>query len=166
MKDRKSQYHEMLRSYFKQQEDEKFTKDCTFQPKINSISQSRFYYYEVSGEDGSIKQKANVIKRNELWKEWKERKLIDLQKEQESKITNMCTFTPKMNRSTSQNRNSMYGSQNSPAKINHKAVDKFVHRQELARCLKKEKEILARWEKLNIGARLNNESLKSIDSQK
>ena len=164
MKDRKSQYHEMLRSYFQQQEDEQFEKDCTFQPKINSISQSRFYYYEVSGEDGSIKQKANVVKRNELWKECKDKKLDDLKKEQETRINDIWTFTPKMNRSRSRNKESAYSSNSSPTKINHKAVDKFVHRQELARWLKREKEIYQ--EKLNTGSRINHDSLKNIDEQK
>lgn len=164
MKDRRSQYHEMLRSYFKQQEDEQFEKDCTFQPKINSISQSRFYYYEVSCDDGNIKQKANVVKRNELWRECKEKKLDSLKREQEIKINDVCTFTPKMNRSKSREGGLIYSSLNSPTKINHKAVDKFVHRQELARCLKKEKEIYQ--EKLNSGSRINHSSLKNIDEQK
>lgn len=37
---------------------------------------------------------------------------------------------------------SFCGSQvGTPRKVNYKAIDKFVSRQELARCLKKEKEI-------------------------
>lgn len=52
----------------------------------------------------------------------------------------------------------------SPAKINTKAVDKFIHRQELARWLKKEKEIYE--EKLRKGVIINNKGMKEIDEQK
>lgn len=59
----------MLRQYFKQQEEEKIAKECTFKPKINLKSQCRFYFYESTTDSSHIKQKADVIKRNELWKQ-------------------------------------------------------------------------------------------------
>ena len=95
-KDERSQYHELLRAYFKQQEDEEIAKQCTFKPKINPSSQCRMYFYESSEEDGT-KHKANVIKRNELWKKSKEDKIGALKQEQELQIQEEWTFAPNVN---------------------------------------------------------------------
>lgn len=134
LKDRKTQYHELLRAYFHQQQEEEILTQCTFQPKINPSSQCRFYFNESGQDSQYVKKKADVIKRNELWKECKEKKLKALKKEQEMQFKDQCTFTPHMPRSRSsigfRSRDSNRGT---PNKINHKAVDKFIHRQELAR---------------------------------
>lgn len=97
MKDQKSQYQELLRTYFKQQEEAEFIKEWTFQPKINQSSQCRMYFYQSSEDATGLKHKADVIKRNELWKESKNKKLESLKREQEMQINEQCTFTPKMN---------------------------------------------------------------------
>jgi len=69
-----------------------------------------------------------------------------------------------MNRSKS--RGSIYDGQvsatSSPAKINYKAVDKFIHRQELARWLKKEQEMYE--QQLRSGSKVRWD--KQIDDQK
>jgi hypothetical protein len=44
-----------------------------------------------------MKHKADVIKRNQLWKESKEKKLECLKKEKEMQMNEQCPFTPKMN---------------------------------------------------------------------
>lgn len=76
----------MLRAYFKQQEEDKITQECTFKPKINAKSQCRFYFYESTTDTSNIKQKADVIKRNELWKQCKEKKLEQLKRERDDNV--------------------------------------------------------------------------------
>lgn len=95
MRDRKSQYHELLRAYFDHQKEEEFSQNCTFQPKINQSSQCRFYFYQ-SGSAPDERVKANVVKRNELWKECKEKKLEVLKKERQVEVEQECTFKPSL----------------------------------------------------------------------
>ena len=61
-------------------------KECTFRPKINSRSQCQFYFYESGDNTAQIKQKANVIKRNEMWKQSKEKKIEQLKREREGEV--------------------------------------------------------------------------------
>ena len=63
------------------------------------------------------------------------------------------------------NIESTIGSGNTtPTKINIKAIDKYVNRQELARWMKKEKEIYD--EKLQAGSLIDHKSMKKINEQK
>jgi hypothetical protein len=135
------------------------------------------YFYKSSNEGGSTKNVADVVKRNELWGESKQKKIEMLKKEQDDEMKENCTFTPKM--ATDQghyysnivSKSKRYGDRSvtasgspTPTKVNNKAIEKFVHRQELARCLKEEKELYE--QKLKAGALINHSSMKEINSKK
>mmetsp|Transcript_25381 Transcript_25381/g.22521 ORF Transcript_25381/g.22521 Transcript_25381/m.22521 type:complete len:86 (+) Transcript_25381:32-289(+) len=84
-----------------------------------------------------------------------------MKKEKESQMKEVCTFIPKTSRCLSKsksrptiNRSRLESCDLTPTKINYRAIDKFVNRQQLARCLKKEKEIYQ--EKLEAGSMINH----------
>lgn len=166
-----------MREYFKKQEDDKIHQECTFNPKINESSQWRFYFYQSSAEEGSVKNRADVVKRNELWKESKQKKLELLKKEQEEQIKENWPFTPRTTNDQGHHHSSFIGKSNkygdknnnasrssTPNKVNNRAIEKFVHRQELARWLKEEKEIYE--SKLKAGSIINHSSMKEINNKK
>lgn len=95
------------------------------------------------------------------------KRLEILKNEKENEIQGICTFTPKTHNSkylcdkfiggTQRNNNKTViedrrdiSLDTTPTKVNYKAINKFVNRQALARCMKKEKQICK--EKLESGS--------------
>lgn len=137
--------------------------ECTFKPKINESSQWRFYFYESAEWLDQSKLPADVIKRNELWNKSKLKKLDQLKREQEMQVKKTWPFTPRKNQSRTSVKNSPSSKSDiGDYRINYKAVDKFVHRQELARCLKREKEVFN--QQLESGCKITGD--KRIEQQK
>ena len=95
MRNKRNEYHELLREEQKVKQEQKLQKEWTFKPKINSTSECRFYFYQSASSEGTIYNKADVIKRNELWTQSKQKRLEILKKEQDSQIKEDCTFAPK-----------------------------------------------------------------------
>ncbi|CAI2383365.1 unnamed protein product [Moneuplotes crassus] len=166
MRKKKEEYRRVLMEEHMLKQEEKILKECTFKPKINPSTRVSLYTYQVSTEEGTVELEADVIKRNQFWEKTRQKRINQMKKEKENQIKEECTFTPKVSRekSKSLSRSPIASQDPTPTNLNHKAFDKFINRQELARCIQKEKDIYK--EKLESGSRINHRCMKDIDDHR
>lgn len=150
-KDQQNAKINALKTLYQKEESLKDIESCTFRPQTNNS------YYNHKFVSQTPRGYTNVIERNAQWQKHREMKINHLKNQREQEEAGNCTFKPNI----SHNEKAGYASGVDTSTLNCKAIEKYLHRQQLARMKKEETQLYEEYLKHGGSACQNSYSWKS-----